>query len=329
MTLNTTDFGRYRLEGTSASTLLPNFVPPPVTLCATKSGSPACEAIASDLRRGAARFAWPLGAASLIQLALERQYWSAAYFAWLIVILVYAVLQHGLLRQPSPGRIRVALLANFLAIGVGYTMIGTALAATPGWRADGALYQIERTVFGADPQRFLAPWRTPWLSTIAILGYVSFVGFLLYLFLAEVFRLNRSTGRLQFGLMSLYGIGYAGYILFPAAGPVFYHPVLLPPLVHSSVSAYLSAWVIKCCSRVDAWPSLHAAVCCFALIWTFRRHRGVFCLLILPGAALMLGAVYFQFHYFIDLLAGCLLGILGLRPVFAADPIPLEPTTGG
>jgi len=264
--------------------------------------------LVSDLRRGAACFALPLVAASLVRLALERQYWGGSYLAWLIFLPAYLVLQRQILRRPSPRRIRLALLVNFVGIVAGYTLIGAALNSAPGWRADAAFYRIDCMLFGRDPQQFLAPWRTPWLSTITMLGYVSFVVFLIYVFLAEAFNLTRATGRLQLALMSLYGIGYSNYILFPAAGPIFYHPALLDSGVQSSVSAYLDSWVGRCCSGVDTWPSLHAAVCSFVLIWTFRQHRVAFSLLVLPGAALLLGAVYFQFHYFIDVVAGCLLG---------------------
>ncbi len=282
----------------------------------------ALDEAAAGIRMGAVWFALPIGAASLVRLALERQYASATFVAWLAVLAAFAGAQGRILRRPSPGRIRLALVDNALAIGVGYAMIGAALGTAPGWRADEALYRVECAVFGGDPQRFLVAWREPWLSTLAMLGYVSFVGVLAYLFLAEAFTLGRATGRLQLRLMRLYGIGYSSYILFPAAGPAFHHPALLAPVVQSSVSAYLDSWVLRCCSRVDAWPSLHAAVCCFALVWSFRRHRRVFCLLVIPSGALMLGAVYFQLHYFVDMAAGCLLGVACLLPLSRADLHP-------
>lgn len=276
---------------------------------ASKAGCFGLEGVADELRVASGWFAWPLGVASLARLALERNYWGPAYLAWLVAIVVYAAAQGRILQSPNSGKIRLALIVNFLAIGAGYPLIGAAMAAAPGWRADDALYRIELRVFGRDPQEFLVPWHTPWVSTVSILGYVAFVGLLLYLFLVEAFRLSRATGRLQLGLMALYGIGYSGYILFPAAGPLFHHGALLAPVAQSELSAYLDAWVIRCCSHVDAWPSLHAAVCCFALIWTYRRQRPVFYILILPCAALLLGAVYFQLHYFIDLAGGGALGV--------------------
>jgi len=225
-----------------------------------------------------------------------------------MLIPIYAILLRQILRPPSATRIRLALLLNFIGINAGYTMIGVALHSAAGWRADDLIFRVERLVFGGDPQKFLTALQAPWLSTIAMLGYLSFGGFLIYLFLAEAFVLSRATGQLQLGLMRLYGIGFSGYILLPAAGPAFHHPALLPPIAHSVLSAKLHPWILGNCSRVDVCPSIHAAICCFLLIWTYRCHRRIFPLLVLPSAALLLGTVYFQYHYFLDLPFGLFLG---------------------
>lgn len=141
-----------------------------------------------------------------------------------------------------------------------------------------------------------------------MLAYLGFFGFLLYLFLSEAIVLSPATGQVQLGLMRLYGLGFSGYILLPAAGPAFHHPSLLPPIRHSAFSAALQPWVLGNCSHVDVCPSIHAAVCAFTLVWTFRRRRWLFCPLLLPSAALLLGTVYLQYHYVLDLPFGLLLG---------------------
>jgi len=299
---------------------VPNLNLPPTVEQASAAGGSAFEGVAPDIRRGVAWFAGTLGAASLLRLALEPRYWGGFYLAWLVVLVVYVLLQRGILSRADPARVRLALLVNLIVIGVGYAMIGAALGSASGWRADDALYRVECALFGGDPQRFLSSWRSPWMSTAAALGYVSFVVFLVYFFLAEALGVTAATGCLQLRLMRLYGIGYSCYVLFPAAGPVFHHPAMLAPVVHSPVAAYLCAWVSRCCSRVDVWPSLHAAVCSFVLIWAYRLHRRAFLLLVLPGAALMAGAVYLQYHYFIDILAGSALGVISILPPLKIGP---------
>lgn len=278
------------------------------------------ESIAADFRRGIGWVLVPLSTALFLRLALEPGYLTAKFGLLVVLLAAFGAAHAGLVRRPSPLAIRAALLANFLGINLGYLCIGLAMNAHAGWRADDFVYALDRAIFGGDPQRFLAPLSHPWLSTATMLGYLLFAGFLFYLFLSEAFSLNRATGRVQLGLMRLYGIGFSGYILLPAAGPAFHHPALLPPIHHSSFSAALQPWVLGNCSRVDVCPSIHAAVCAFTLIWTYRRRRALFWFLLPPGAALLLGTVYLQYHYFVDVPCGLLLGAAAALSVSYVEP---------
>jgi hypothetical protein len=280
------------------------------------------ESIAADIRRGIPWVLLPVGAAMAVRLALEPAYASGAFLALAGLVAAFGFAHTWLARSPSAWRIRVALLVNFLAINVGYMGIGLAMKAHAGWRADDLVYAIDRTLFGGDPQRFLAAISTPWLSTAVMLGYLTFFGFLLFLFLSEAFRLSRATGRVQLGLMRLYGLGFSGYILLPAAGPALHHPALLPPIRHSAFTAALQPWVLGNCSGVDVCPSIHAAVCAFTLVWTWRRRHRLFWWLLPSGAALLLGTVYLQYHYFLDLPFGLLLGAGAARSISHDDDIP-------
>ena len=286
------------------------------------------ESIARDIRRGIAWVVLPLSVVTLLRLALEPAYWNVRYVAWMLMIPAFAVAHLLILRRLSPLRTRISLLLNFAAISIGYTSIGAALRSNNGWRADAFIYSVDKWVFHGDPQRFLTHIQTPWLSTVTIIGYMGFAGYLIYLFLSEAFTLTPATGRLQLGLMRLYGLGFSGYLLLPAAGPAFNHPELLPPIHHSAISAGLQPLVLAHCSHVDVAPSIHAAVCAFLLVWTWRRHRRLFWFLVPPSAALLLGTVYLQYHYFIDLPFGLLLGTWAALSVSHAKPASVLPSPG-
>jgi hypothetical protein len=273
------------------------------------------ESITADIRRGLAWVLAPLGAAMLVRLALEPGYLTAPFGLLFALLAAFGATHLWLAGKSAPWRIRAALLLNFVAINVGYLAIGRAMNSHAGWRADDWVYAIDRALFGGDPQRFLARCSTPWLSTATMAGYLGFAGFLFYLFLSEGFVLQHATGRVQLGLMRLYGIGFSGYILLPAAGPVFHHPQLLAPIRHSAFSAALQPWVLGNCTRVDVCPSIHAAVCAFTLIWTYQRSRWLFWCLLPVGAALLLGTVYLQYHYVLDLPFGLLLGTVAALSV--------------
>jgi len=290
------------------------------------------ESITRDIRRGLPWVAWPLIFASALRLCLEPADWSRFYFVWLLLIPAYVATQLLILRRSGPLAVRLSLLLNFAAINVGYEMIGVALRSTTAWRADDLVYSVDCAIFHGDPQRFLAQIQAPWLSTVTILVYIAaFSGYLFYLFLSEAFVLTPATGRLQLGLMRLYGVGFSGYILLPAAGPAFHHPALLPAIRHSALSARLQPWVLGNCSHVDVCPSIHAAICAFMLVWVYRRRPRLFPFLLLPSAALLLGTVYLQYHYFTDLPFGLLLGAIAANSVSHAKPPPIlsSPGTAG
>lgn len=284
------------------------------------------EILNRDLRRAARWAWWPIALASLARLGMEPHYWSPRYAGWLGLIGLYAALQFWCLRSPSASRVRQSLLLNFIGINVGYNMIGLALRSASGWRADDALRRFGHAVFQGDPQRFLASIQSPGVSTYAMIGYLAFFLLLGYLFLIELSPQREATGRLQLGLMRVYGLGFSGYLLVPAAGPISHHPEQLHSVNHSAFSAWANQFVLKGCSGVDVFPSLHAAVCCFALGWTFANRPKWFPYLIPPSLGLLLGTVYFQYHYATDLLCGCALGTLATLSVHHAKTPPFRPS---
>ena len=64
------------------------------------------------------------------------------------------------------------------------------------------------------------------------------------------------------------------------------------------------------------------------LIWTWRHHRRLFPCLVVPSAALLLGTVYLQYHYVIDVPFGLLLGAGAALSVSYAIPPPVLSSPG-
>lgn len=278
------------------------------------------ETITRSIRRGIPHVVLPIAAATVVRLVLEPAYLNGRFLGWIGLIALYSVLTYRLTRQANAWTVRGLVALNLLGVNVGYLMIGYAYQSHAGWRADDFVYRMERLIFAGDPQRWIAPLQTPWLSTAAMIGYLSFSVFLLWLFLSETLTLSERTGRLQFALMRLYGLGFAGYLLLPAAGPCFHHPELLPAIAHSRFSAALHPWVLGNCSHVDVCPSIHTAICTLTLAWAYRYHRKIFYLFLPFGLTLLLGTVYFQYHYLLDLIFGGSVGIWSFSSSYYHEP---------
>jgi len=109
-------------------------------------------------------------------------------------------------------------------------------------------------------------------------------------------------------IYSVYALGLAGYLLFPAVGPgkafrQYYGADLQGPLVTA-----LNRWIVDQGSSVyDAFPSLHVLIT-FALIEFDRQNlRRRFYVMLLPAVGLVFSTIYLRYHYAIDLIAGGLL----------------------
>jgi membrane-associated phospholipid phosphatase len=89
------------------------------------------------------------------------------------------------------------------------------------------------------------------------------------------------------------------------------------PIAGGWMTALNQAVVAHGSNRVDVFPSLHVAVSAFILLFDRRfavwRYR-----VYLPAAiGLWISTLYLRFHYGVDVIAGALLAITGLRMAFA------------
>jgi membrane-associated phospholipid phosphatase len=117
-------------------------------------------------------------------------------------------------------------------------------------------------------------------------------------------------------------LGYATYLLIPARGP--YEAFIRPGLTEFaawetaggaqaivSFADTIRALHLDRTAACDAFPSLHTAWALIALGFA-ARHAGWLMPVLIPWAVgTLLGAVYFQQHYLVDLVAGVPVAAIG------------------
>jgi membrane-associated phospholipid phosphatase len=110
------------------------------------------------------------------------------------------------------------------------------------------------------------------------------------------------------GIVVCFYLGYALYVLFPAAPPrlvlvyEFTRSLQGYRQVFSSLSA--RAFELLPVDSRAAFPSLHAAVSLLALVYAWRFVRAWFFVLLPFVAGLWASTIYLRHHYFVDLVAG-------------------------
>ena len=213
-------------------------------------------------------------------------------------------------RNPTDWRWRVRLSSCFVVMGASFYTMRTSVPLLGIPRADNLLLQWDRDLLGETPALVLEPWLYPGLEDVAMAGYLFFFFYLLGGPAYYCFRDIPTFRKCIVGLFTMYGFAFTGYTLFPAGGPhyaMFFHSALHGPwLVDSMLGA-----VNRGSNSVDVFPSVHVAASLYLLLFDWQHYRRRFWWVLAPCVVLWWATVYLRFHYFVDLLAGVAVALIG------------------
>lgn len=213
--------------------------------------------------------------------------------------------------DPSGLRWRVRLLYFPAAMGVTFYTLGAAIPAIMPRKFDTMLLDWDKWLLGETPAVSYQTWSQPWLNDLLMLGYLFFF---VHLVIVPGIYCVRDLARFRkciVGLFTLYGIGFLSYTLVPAGGPHRWMTFDVPLSGIIVLPATLDA-VNAGSNGVDVFPSLHLAVSFYLLVFDWWHARSRFWFVLAPCILLWFSTVLLRFHYFVDLIGGLLLAILGL-----------------
>jgi membrane-associated phospholipid phosphatase len=260
------------------------------------------------------------------ELLLAAHAWTCALLLLLVPSLLFwlATAQHlkaygridtlAMLRARMPGA-REALRDWLPVVGLvyAYGLMSPVLGRAGHGDMDETLARLDRALFaGRDPGVLLEAWISRPLSTWLSAAYVLYVP-LLPVVLGGVYA-RRDLARfreLSYALTMTLALGYVGYTLVPAQGPLFLKTYAVP------LDGYYGDWIKRDLLdpvRVprDCFPSLHTAVS-MVLSWGAYRHvRPLFWATLPVVASIPLACVYFRYHYVVDVIAGAALAVFAV-----------------
>ena len=210
-----------------------------------------------------------------------------------------------------------------VAMNVYFQQMRTAVPAIEPEKYDGALRAIDRLLLPDTPSVWLQAWSHPVATEALSFCYMLFMPYLafsiLYYLIGDLARLKAFCA----GLFSLYGIGFIGYSLVPAAGPYLAFPeAFSAPQAGWLFTDWNATMVRLGSSGVDVFPSLHVGISAFLLGFDYRHKPWRFRAYLLPALGMWVATMYLHYHYLIDVLCGLPLAILALwiaRRQFAAE----------
>lgn len=245
---------------------------------------------------------------------------TLVYFVGLVFALTLIYYEQ---RTNTPASLRWRLLFYPIAMNIYFQQMRTAIPAITPERYDVYLRGIDSALLGDTPSILWQHMATPLLTEMMSLCYLFFFP---YLIMGVVVHfagpLWRCTSFVA-GLFSLYGVGFLGYTLVPAAGPYLaFSDTFDTALVSGPVSTWNDALVRMGSSGVDVFPSLHVAVSLFILGFDFRHNRRRFWVFLVPCLGLWCSTLYLRYHYLIDVLCGIALASWALWIANRFQPLP-------
>jgi membrane-associated phospholipid phosphatase len=174
------------------------------------------------------------------------------------------------------------------------------------------LVALDGMIFGVQPcvwaERFITPARTE-LMQFLYLNFFWIAPSTSAILLAQ--RRFREFRAATLGIVACFFMGYALYVVFPAAPPrlvlvyEFTKNLRGYPVGFSNLSA--QAFSLLPVDSRGAFPSLHTAASLVALVYAWRHLRRFFFVLVPFVLGLWASTIYLRHHYFVDLVAGWLL----------------------
>jgi hypothetical protein len=219
---------------------------------------------------------------------------------------VAAVLVRWCPAEASPARWRVRFAFYPIAMNGAYFALKTAVPALHPRLYDNALQAIDRALLGGNASVWLQQFAHPAITEFMSFCYVIFFPYLLVSWIHYLVRSDlRLARKFWSGFFAIYGIGFLGYLLVPAAGPHL-DPGLAAQFMplHGAITDFNARIVHDGSNRVDCFPSLHCAVSTYVLFFDRRHCRWRFWLYLGPCVGLWVSTLYLRYHYFVDLLAG-------------------------
>jgi membrane-associated phospholipid phosphatase len=227
-----------------------------------------------------------------------------------VVVLLLGGLAVVLRRFPQAPLVRglretLPLLACFLI----YTNLHDTIGFVNPHDVHHYLVALDGMIFGVQPclwaERFISPARTELMQFCYLSFFWIAPSTSLILLLQRRWPEFRAT---TFGIVTCFFIGYALYVVFPAAPPrlvlayEFTKNLRGYPVGFSNLSA--QAFSLLPTDSRAAFPSLHTAASSVALVYAWRVLRRWFWVLLPFVIGLWVSTIYLRHHYFVDLVAG-------------------------
>ena len=232
---------------------------------------------------------------------------STLHFGIFLLLLLWLIVWGQY--QPSPHRWRVRLLGCLVLSTLSYFSLTAAVPLmykeSLVLHQDAALHQWDVVWLGNTPRMLMEMTPAAWVSDLFMACYFFFFYYLivglLYYFVTDLKKFRICI----VGFGTLYALGYVGYTLMPAAGPV----AEMDPRTGGWFTELGGGIIADRSNGVDVFPSIHVAASLFLLVFDWWHRRTHFWWVLGPVVGLWISTIFLRYHYGVDVVAGVALAV--------------------
>jgi membrane-associated phospholipid phosphatase len=212
------------------------------------------------------------------------------------------------------------------ALNIVFPAMAVAIPAIHPVKLDALLFALDARWLGGNWSERLDAFATPALTELMSGCYMLFVPLLYGNLLRYFFWQRERRAAFLAGLFTVYGVGFLGYMLVPAAGPyVAFASTFKGPLPGGALWQLNERMVAFGSNGVDVFPSLHTGVSAYILLFAWRHARREFWLLLPLALGICISTLYLRYHYLIDVICGLVLAMLAAIVSLRAERIRRSP----
>ncbi|MDG2223401.1 MAG: phosphatase PAP2 family protein [Rubripirellula sp.] len=249
-----------------------------------------------------------LGGLTTLALAFHAGPTAAATLSTAVATAIFCLVVVATKNHTTELIQKARFIAAFCYVLWFYSAVKIIVPALGNFPHDETLIFIDEKLFGVTPSVPAQNWSTVGLNELMSGCYLTYLVYLHVCVIHSWFMPLAFTKQFANWIYSVYAVGLAGYLLYPAIGPESAFRELFGPDLRGPMLTPLNRWIVNSGSSVyDAFPSLHVLIT-FAMIDFDRRHlRRRFNWMVLPAIGIVVSTIYLRYHYAIDLIAGGLL----------------------
>jgi len=170
---------------------------------------------------------------------------------------------------------------------------------------DAQLVAADQHIFGFQASVVLARLVPGWLNDVLLLCYYGHFVWPLVLGVGLYWRARGASAEFDeylLGLGLLFILNYSAYSLVPAVGPRYFLIDSFSGPLQGTLTPLLDSMMRQPVFARDCFPSGHTGTTLVVLFYSWRFHRALFRVMLVPGIGLIVATLAGRFHYATDLL---------------------------